>query len=54
METRFFPENIFWEYTRYIPGISMGRVYTWYIPGIYQEKLSGDSRCIGSNGSNIK
>jgi hypothetical protein len=32
MKTRFYSENIFWEYTRYIPGISMGRVYTWYIP----------------------
>jgi hypothetical protein len=39
MKTRFYSENIFSEYTRYNPGISMGRVYTWYIPSIYQEKI---------------
>jgi hypothetical protein len=38
METRFYLENIFLGYTRYIPGISTGKVYTWYIPGIYHEK----------------
>ena len=35
METRFYLENIFLGYTRYIPGISTEKVYTWYIPGIY-------------------
>ena len=38
METRFYLENIFLGYTRYIPGISTEKVYTWYIPGIYHEK----------------
>jgi hypothetical protein len=38
MKTRFYLENIFWGYTRYIPGISTEKVYTWYIPGIYHEK----------------
>jgi len=37
MNTRFYSENIFLKYTRYIPGISTGRVYTWYIQGIYQD-----------------
>ena len=38
METRFYLENIYLGYTRYIPGISTEKVYTWYIPGIYHEK----------------
>ncbi len=38
MKTRFFLEIILWRYSRYIPGISMGKVYIWYIPGIYQKK----------------
>ena len=36
MKTRFYLENIFWVYTRYIPGISTGKVYT-------RKQLSGDS-----------
>ncbi len=37
---RFHSEIILQEYTRYIPVIpeSTGKVYTWIIPGIYQEK----------------
>ena len=38
METRFYLENIFLGYTRYIPCISTEKGYTWYIPGIYHEK----------------
>jgi hypothetical protein len=38
MKSRFHSEKLFWVYTRYIPGISTGKVYTWNIPGIYQEK----------------
>ncbi len=38
MKSRFHSEKLFWVYTRYIPGISAGKVYTWNIPGIYQEK----------------
>ncbi len=38
MKTRFYLENIFLGCTRYIPGISKEKVYTWYIPGIYHEK----------------
>ncbi len=40
MKTRFYLENIFLGFTRYIPGISKEKVYyTWYIPGIYHENL---------------
>ena len=38
MKTRFYLENIFLGYTRYISGISKEKVYTWYIPGMYHEK----------------
>ncbi len=38
MKTRFYSEIILWRYTGYISGISTGKVYTWYIPGIYQKK----------------
>ncbi len=39
MKARFYSVNIFPKYTWCIPELSMGRVYSWYIPGIYQEKI---------------
>jgi hypothetical protein len=48
MKSRFHSEKLFWVYTRYIPGISTGKVYTWNIPGIYQEKhFWGFQMCLG-------
>ncbi len=37
IKIRFYLEFMFRIYTRYITGISIGKVYTWYIPGIYHD-----------------